>query len=120
MKEYKYIFSIIVPLYNTGEYLEECFGSVVNQTIWFDKIQLIIINDESPDVNDENISLKYLNKYPNNIVYEKQKNTGEAGARNTGYKYIEGNDVGFLDADDKFGLDVFEKVYNYFEINYDK
>ena len=120
MKEYKYIFSIIVPLYNTGEYLEECFGSLVNQTIGFDKIQLIIINDESPDINDETISLEYLNKYPDNIVYEKQKNTGEGGARNSGYKYIEGKYVGFLDADDKFGLDVFEKVYNYFEINYDE
>ena len=53
-KDYK--FSIIVPIYNVGKYLEETIMSVVNQTIGFENIQLILINDGSID----NISPKQL------------------------------------------------------------
>ena len=118
MNKYKFLFSVIVPVYNTEDYLEECIESLINQTIGFENIQIILINDGSKQQADENICLKYKNKYPNNIVYELKKNGGLASARNTGYKYIKGKYVNFLDSDDKFEIDAFEKVYYYFEHHY--
>lgn len=48
MKKFK--FSIIMPIYNVEKYLEEAILSVVNQTIGFeDNIQLVLVNDETPD-----------------------------------------------------------------------
>lgn len=120
MTEYKYLFSIIVPLYNTGDYIEECIKSIIDQTIGFDKIQLILISDNSPNYRDEEISFKYKIKYPNNIVYDKLKQSrGASSTRNLGYKYIEGKYVSFLDGDDKYSLDALEKAYNYFELEQD-
>ena len=117
MEEHKYLFSIIVPVYNTDEYLAECIDSVINQTIGFENVQLILINDGSPSLEDEEICLSYLSQYPDNIVYEKKENGGMSSARNTGYKYIEGKYVNFLDGDDKFQIYALDKVYNYFEAN---
>ena len=120
MSKYKYLFSLIVPVYNTEKYLEECIESVVNQTIGFENIQLILINDGSQQQGDEDICLKYKNKYPNNIIYEKKEKGGVSSSRNAGYKYLQGEYVTFLDADDKFVADTFEKVYNYFEEHYNE
>jgi len=77
-------FSVIIPIYNVEEYLEETINSVINQTIGFEEnIQLILINDGSPD-NSEEICLKYKELYPDNVIYYKQKNSGVSSARNKG------------------------------------
>lgn len=117
--KYKYKFSVIIPIYNVENYLEETIKSVINQSIGFKKnIQLILINDGSPD-NSEKICLKYKEKYPDNIVYEKKKNAGVSSARNAGIKYIEGEFVNFLDSDDKWKKALFKKVYKMFKENED-
>lgn len=109
--KYNYKFSIIIPIYNVEEYLEETILSVVNQTIGFKKnIQMILVNDGSPD-NSENICLKYKRLYPNNIIYIKQKKAGVSAARNKGLKYATGEIINFLDSDDKWENTVFEEVY---------
>ena len=117
MKKSKYLFSVVVPLYNSGDYIEECIESIVNQTIGFQNIQLILINNESLDEKDEQISLIYKNKYPNNIVYIKQPNNRYFMFRQKGIEYVEGEYVQFTDADDKFQLDTFEQVYDFFKNN---
>ena len=66
-----YIFSVIMAVYNTGGFLDESIGSLIKQTIGFEKIQLILINDGSYD-NSEEICLKYKKKYPNNIFILKK------------------------------------------------
>ena len=64
-----FLFSVIMPVYNTEEYLEEAIQSVIEQTIGFEEnIQLILINDGSTD-NSESICKKYQKKYKNNIIY---------------------------------------------------
>lgn len=118
MKEYK--FSVVVPIYNVENYLEETIESVINQTIGFkDNIQLILVNDGSKD-NSEKICLKYEKKYPDNIVYIKQKNAGVSSARNHGMDYIKGKYVNFLDGDDKWSLNAFENIWTFFEKNYNE
>lgn len=120
MRAYKYKFSVVIPIYNVEEYLEEAIESVINQTIGFEKnIQLILVNDGSKD-KSEDICLKYKEIYPNNVVYVKQQNAGVSETRNNGIKYIEGKYVNFLDGDDKWELDVFEKIYKIFEENQEK
>ena len=115
MENFKYKFSVVIPIYNLGNFLEETIHSVINQTIGFEEnIQIILVNDGSKD-NSEEICLKYKEIYPNNIIYIRQENTGVSAARNNGKQYIEGKYVNFLDGDDKWSLDSFEKVWQFFE-----
>ncbi|MBR6949152.1 MAG: CDP-glycerol glycerophosphotransferase family protein [Bacilli bacterium] len=111
MEKYKYKFSVIIPIYNVEDYLEETIESVINQSIGFkDNIQIVLINDGSPD-NSEKICLKYKDLYPDNIIYFKQKNAGVSVARNKGIELAEGEFVNFLDSDDLWSLDAFEEMY---------
>lgn len=56
-----------MAIYNTGRYLDDSIGSLINQTIGFQKIQLILVNDGSTDETKE-ICQKYLDLYPKNII----------------------------------------------------
>lgn len=112
----KYLVSVIIPIYNVEKYLEETIESVVNQTIGFENIQLILVNDGSPD-NSEEICLKYKEKYPDNVVYVKQKNAGVSEARNNGIKEARGEFTTFLDSDDLWSLDSFEIMYKEYKKN---
>ena len=112
---YKYRFSVIIPVYNVEEYLEETILTVVEQTIGFEEnIQLILINDGSTD-NSDKVCLKFKELYPDNVVYVEKENGGVSSARNEGIKYIEGKYTNFLDSDDKWERNAFIKVYNRFE-----
>lgn len=112
--DYDYKFSIIIPVYNTQEYIKETVNSVIKQTIGFENIQLILVNDGSKD-NSGEILARYAKKYPNNIKYINKINEGVSIARNTGLKYAKGKYINFLDSDDKWGLSTLENVYNFFE-----
>lgn len=115
MSDYKYKFSIVVPVYNVEDYVEETILSVINQSIGFEEnIQLIIVNDGSPDHSDV-ICDKYAQKYPNNIIHVKQENGGVSSARNNGMQYIEGKYANFLDSDDKWPENACQKVWDFFE-----
>ena len=96
-----FIFSVIMPIYNTGRYLDEAIFSLLNQTIGFNNIQLILVNDGSIDQTEE-ISLKYQRIYPNNIIYTKIEHSGLSRARNIGIDYAIGRYITFLDPDDKW------------------
>lgn len=109
----KFLINTIIPIYNVEEYLEEAIESVINQTIGFEKnIGLILVNDGSSD-NSEKICLKYKEKYPNNILYIKQKNKGVSSARNNGLKHVNADYVNFLDGDDKIDVCAYEKAIDF-------
>lgn len=112
-KDFRFKFSVVIPVYNVENYLKETVDSVIAQTIGFkDNIQIIFVNDGSPD-NSEKICREYQKKYPDNIVYVKQENAGVSAARNNGINYIEGEFVNFLDSDDCWKRDAFELVYEF-------
>lgn len=117
--EYQYLFSVIVPVYNTEQYLDETLESVIGQTIGFrDNIQLILINNATED-NSGKICERYQAKFPENVTYVVLKeNNGPCAARNAGIPYIKGKYVNFLDSDDKWELDAFENIYPFFEQHY--
>ncbi len=114
--DYKYKISIIIPFYNSESYLKDAIDSVINQSIGFDNIQLILVNDGSNDSSEE-IALEYKENY-NNIIYIKQENKGVSAARNTGLKYVEGKYINFIDSDDKWDKDALLNMYNLIEQNY--
>lgn len=100
--------SIIIPVYNTEKYLEECLDSVCNQTL--KDIEIICINDGSPD-NSEQILEKYA-KQDKRIIVITQENKGISSARNTGIAYATGEYIYFLDSDDTIISTAMEKAYN--------
>lgn len=113
--KYDFLFSVVIPIYNTERYLSEAIESVLQQTIGFENnIQLILVNNATTD-NSGTICEYYQSLYPNNIKYlVLEKNQGPSGARNEGKKFAIGKYINFMDSDDKWGLDAFEKVWNLF------
>ncbi len=111
---YQYKFSVIIPVYNAEDYLEETLQSVINQSIGFkDHIQMILVDDGSTDRSEE-ICRKYVSVYPENITYVRQENAGVSAARNKGLEYIQGEFVNFLDSDDKWEIHAFSHVADFF------
>lgn len=118
MKE-KFTFSVVIPIYNTGDYLRKTLDSVVKQTVGFvDNIQLILVNDGSTDSSGA-ICKEYHDRYPRNIVYVNQANAGVSAARNAGIEHIEGRYVNFFDSDDLWTEDVFAGVKDFIHKNAD-
>ncbi len=112
-------FSVVIPIYNVESYLEETLLSVINQTYEFKKhIQIILVNDGSPD-SSERICLKYKEIYPENIIYVNQNNNGVSSARNAGMQYATGRYINFLDSDDTWEPDAFQNIHNFIAENSD-
>ena len=109
-----YLFSVIISIYNTGKYLEESIGSIINQTIGYKEIQIILVNDGSTD-NSEEICLKYQKIYFNNIIYIKISHGGVSNARNIGLTLAKGEFINFLDSDDMWDNKAFENVLSFFQ-----
>lgn len=91
--------SIIVPIYNVEPYLEQCIESIVTQEEALKRIELILVNDCSPDRAGA-IAEKYSKKYDfiNYICHE--TNQGLSLARNTGINAAKGDWLWFIDSDD--------------------
>ncbi|HJH49587.1 glycosyltransferase family 2 protein, partial [Merdimonas faecis] len=90
------IISIIIPVYNTGNYLQECIDSVRQQS--YKSLELIFINDGSTD-NSSAILDKAAESDPRIKVIE-QENSGLSAARNRGMREASGDYIMFLDSDD--------------------
>lgn len=106
-----YKISVIVPIYNQEKYLEKAIESVINQTIGFQNIELILVDDCSTD-NSQNIIKKYAEKYCNIYAIFLEKNSGNAATpRNKGIKKSSAKYIMFLDPDDEFISDFCEKMY---------
>ncbi|MBF7090141.1 glycosyltransferase family 2 protein [Flavobacterium sp. ALJ2] len=87
-------FSIVIPLYNKADYIENTINSVINQT--FTDYEIIIINDGSTDNSVSNV----LRFNDSRIQLYNQKNQGASLARNLGIEKAKYNYIAFLDADD--------------------
>lgn len=107
-KHNKPLISIIIPIYNTSNYLEKCLESVVNQS--FKNFEVICIDDGSTD-GSYDILEKFKSKYDNiKVIY--QKNQGVAVARNRGLNEVTGDYIIFIDSDDFIKPNYLEILYN--------
>lgn len=99
--------SVIIPVYNTEEYLNTCLNSLAQQS--FQDIEFICVDDGSTDG-----SLKILNQFKekdSRFVVISQKNGGPANARNTGLKHAKGEYVTFVDSDDYIAANAYQMLY---------
>lgn len=88
--------SVIIPVYNTEQYLKECFDSVLKQD--FDNLEVIVINDCSTD-NSLKICEEYETKY-GFVIINNKINKGQAYSRNLAIEKATGDYIIFLDSDD--------------------
>ena len=103
--------AVVMPAYNTGKYISKALDSIINQSLDFKNIQVIIVNDASCD-NTAQIAEKYQRKYPKNItVINNESNQGPGYSRNIGLTYVDAEFVNFLDSDDYISKHAFKKAY---------
>lgn len=107
-------FSIILPVYNVENYLEDCLDSIYNQT--YKNIELIVVNDGSTD-SSLNILKKYQANYLPDMIILNQENKGLSEARNRGLELVTGDYIYFLDSDDYIDISMFEKIQKVIEKN---
>lgn len=96
-------FSLIVPVYNAENYVEDCLKSIFNQTN--QDFEIICINDGSTDH-----SLEILKKYEDDIVLINQENLGLSQARNNGVRNASGKYLLFVDSDDTIQKELLQKI----------
>ena len=100
--------SVIIPVYNTEKYLDDCLKSVVNQTL--KEIEIILVNDGSTDSSLE-IMERYKKDYPDRIQLISKENGGQATARNMAIPMCRGEYIGFVDSDDYIEPTMYERMY---------
>ena len=107
--------SVIVPVYNVEEYLEECLESIRQQT--FTDIEVILVNDGSTDGSRE-ICEQYCEK-DSRFRLINQENQGQSVARNRGVKESVGQYIMFVDSDDVINTSVLEVLLPYMKMDVD-
>ena len=104
--------SVIIPVYNAKDDISQAIDSIINQTIGFDNIELILVDDASTD-NSKDIIKSYHSKYDNIKLIELSQNSGLPGKpRSKGIDYATSDYVVFLDSDDIYENDAFEILYD--------
>lgn len=95
--------SIIVPVYNSEQYLKQCLNSIFSQTD--QDFELICVNDGSTD-HSLSILQEYEKRFPKQMSIITIANGGQANARNVGLDHASGNYVMFVDSDDTIRSDM--------------
>lgn len=99
--------SIIVPIYNTAEYVEECIQSILSQS--YKDVELILVNDGSTDGSDV-VCGRY--QHLPNVYYVEQENCGTTAARRRGVEMAHGVWIMFVDSDDLLMPDAIAGMVN--------
>ena len=100
--------SVIVPVYNTEQYLRKCLNSLLIQTL--DGVEIIAVNDGSTDGSAEILNQLQLEN-PGRMKVFHEKNSGQAVARNLALEHCSGEYIAFLDSDDWVNPDKFQILY---------
>lgn len=100
-------FSLILPVYNTAEFLEKCIDSILGQS--YADFEVILVNDGSTDN-----SLEICRKYQDDrILVLDKKNGGVSSARNFGINHATGDYIWFIDSDDWIPGNALEIVHSH-------
>ncbi len=99
--------SIIIAAYNVRDYIVECLGSIISQSL--SDIEIIVIDDGSTD--DTGQILKEFARRDGRIIYISKQNGGLGSARNAGLDIASGEFVGFIDGDDLAHPEMFSYLY---------
>lgn len=107
-------FSILLPCYNGGKFLEQAINSILSQD--YKNLELIIVDGKSTD-NSHKIISKYC-KLDKRIKWFKYNDKGVPDALNYALNFVQGDIVGFLASDDYYAKGIFVKIINF--LNYQK
>lgn len=100
--------SVIIPIYNGGNYLRDCLDSILMQTL--DDIEILCIDDASTDPTGSILS-EYQKRDSRILIVTNQQNQGAGISRNIGLNMAKGKYVIFLDGDDVFEPDMLQETY---------
>ncbi|MCQ2960927.1 MAG: glycosyltransferase family 2 protein [archaeon] len=107
----KYKISVIIPTFNSEEFLLETINSIKNQSLGFENIEVIIVDDGSTD-NTKNILNNLSKQYDNIKPFFLEENTGTASEpRNVGIRNSTADYVMFIDSDDEYYPTMCEIMY---------
>lgn len=98
--------SVIVAVYNTMDYLDECLESLTEQT--YKNLEIVLVDDGSTDDSGRKCDIWESRDSRIRVIH--QKNMGISKARNAGLKIITGDYVAFLDSDDLLNKFFYEKM----------
>lgn len=107
------LISVIVPVYNVENYVEQTIDSLINQSL--KNIEIICINDGSTDKSLEVLKTKYSNI--NKVSIYTQNNQGLSSTRNNGVRLARGKYIYFIDSDDLLEDNALETMYNKLDTN---
>ncbi len=105
----KPLISIVIPVYNAADYIEQCINSVINQT--YKNFELIVIDDGSTDQSYQ--ILQKINTI--NFTLIKKENSGVSDTRNLGIDLSIGDIICFVDADDYIEEKYLEVFVNHYQ-----
>lgn len=101
------LLSIVIPVYNVENYLDECLNSILNQS--YSDYEVILVDNASTDKSGK-ICDEYALKYKNIKVIHLEVNSLPAGARNVGLQNATGEYVHFCDSDDYYIKNTFKSI----------
>ena len=110
------LLSVIVPVYNTEQFLAKCLDSIIEARI--DDMEVLVINDGSTD-NSRKIAREYEKKYPDLISYYEQENSGLGNVRNVGLMRARGKYLASVDSDDTIQSDFFRDALPFMQEDVD-
>lgn len=103
------LITIIVPVYNTKQYLKECLETIRRQTL--DRIEIILVNDGSTD-GSQSICEEYKH-IDNRFSVIHQQNKGLSASRNVAIDKAKGEYILFVDSDDYINIELCQMAYDY-------
>ena len=107
-----YKVSVIIPTYNAGKFIKSSVESVINQSIGFENIELILVDDNSTD-STKTILKQYAKEYDNIKCLFPEGNSGTPSrGRNFGIDNASSKYIMFLDQDDRYVNNICEVLYN--------
>lgn len=112
----KGLFSIIVPCYNSSQFIDRCMNSILIQT--YKKFEVLIVDDGSTDLSYKMLK-KFSFKDKRFKIIRHKNNLGVSSARNSGLNLSVGQFVAFLDIDDWWPKNKLDIYASYFSKGYD-
>jgi glycosyltransferase involved in cell wall biosynthesis len=108
------LLTVVVPVYKVEKYIDKCLGSLVVPKKMMDLLEVIVVNDGTPD-NSAIMAKEFEKKYPQTFTVIDKENGGHGSAWNRGLKEATGKYISFLDSDDWYDNSNFASLIEFLQ-----